>query len=236
MIFVFFILFIFLISGPQIVFLPLLLSIVPLLQLKDEDDIKTEKEQTYDNKPSKQPISFISQQKLAKNLQLLQGNKEGVAQLNLLMKKNNSFKAIISEINYSDETNLIQHKNTIDQLFLSVHYNLKQYYLIIKGIETIDYHHLKKRLQQKNNQDELNTEAIQQRLDLWETQKNLADDLFILNEIELTKIDLITVQVANLMSHPDSKAGGIEKMLITLDELSQKKGDAMNWMGEKISE
>jgi len=134
---------------------------------------------------------------LAENLSALQC-KEGIKQFNLLERKIQSFKIVISAQLDENELTFIRYTDTVEQVYFEVLKNLQQFYLAMTSIETINERQLATRLMTKYVKNESEKKALQQRLDLWRSQMKIAEELLVQNEQMLTKLDLITSQIANI--------------------------------------
>jgi Leucine-rich repeat (LRR) protein len=134
---------------------------------------------------------------LAENLSALQC-KEGIKQFNLLKRKIQSFKIVISAQLDENELTFIRYTDTVEQVYFEVLKNLQQFYLAMTSIETINERQLATRLMTKYVKNESEKKALQQRLDLWRSQMKIAEELLVQNEQMLTKLDLITSQIANI--------------------------------------
>jgi hypothetical protein len=109
-----------------------------------------------------------------------------------------SFKVVISAQLDANELTFIRYTDSVEQVYFEVLRNLQQHYLVMTSIKTINESHLAARLMSKNAKNEFEIETLRQRLDLWGSQMNKADNLLIQNEQTLSKLDLITSQIANI--------------------------------------
>jgi hypothetical protein len=123
---------------------------------------------------------------------------KGIRQFNLLDRKMQSFKVVISAQLDANELTFIRYTDSVEQVYFEVLRNLQQHYLVMTSIKTINESHLAARLMSKNAKNEFEIETLRQRLDLWGSQMNKADNLLIQNEQTLSKLDLITSQIANI--------------------------------------
>ncbi len=180
---------VFFLSAPSMMIIPLIFAIYLL-------NINTQIVAPEDSEIVKKPISSDAQE-LIKNLMSLPCEK-GIRQFNLLDRKMQSFKVVISAQLDANELTFIRYTDSVEQVYFEVLRNLQQHYLVMTSIKTINESHLAARLMSKNAKNEFEIETLRQRLDLWGSQMNKADNLLIQNEQTLSKLDLITSQIANI--------------------------------------
>ena len=151
---------------------------------------------------------------LAENLSALQCE-EGIKQFNLLERKIQSFKMVISAQLDANELTFIRYIDAIEQVYFEVLKNLQHFYLVMTSIETINERQLAARPRTKYVNNESEKEALQQRLDLWRSQRKIAEELLVQNEQMLTKLDLITSEIANIELNNMRTKSGVMEVAVT---------------------
>ncbi len=131
--------------------------------------------------------------KLINNLKAINSRK-GFYQYSILKRKINSFAIVILEQLDENEILFVRYVDVAEKICQVIQDNLNQYYLVMTSIETINGEQL---LVQVRKNDQL-AKPLKQRLDLWKEQSIRANNILLKNEQQLTNLDNITLEIANM--------------------------------------
>jgi len=127
------------------------------------------------------------------------GDIDGKKQIALLGEKFGNFKRILDKKFKPEELTYNRYLSIAEQVYLGALSNLEKASLALQSVDAIDLNHTKSQIRKsKTKIDDETGAALTQRLELWNTQQNKAQELKRKNEIAMTQLDTVSARLASI--------------------------------------
>lgn len=148
----------------------------------------------------------------------------GIRQLNILEKKHRIFKEIISAKLSTEELAYARYDGMADQVYSAVMDNLKKSFFALKCAQSIDNKYILLQLDQLNEDESIRGQtkkkSLQQRLNIWVQQTDLANSLLLHNEQALTELDFVIARIARIDINKGRSKIDLDKVMIDSNRLT----------------
>ena len=130
------------------------------------------------------------------------GSSQGVEQLDLLHKKLNAVREVLKQRLNSGELTFARYIGTAEQVYLNGVDNLREIYVALTAVSSIDARYIDERLSDLRHPDAdhhqvRESEVLEERKQLLEGQLNKVSELIVLNESMMTALDNTAAKLAD---------------------------------------